>query len=204
MALANLNRFRSNQLSKSPAQSVPLGIYKLDSMIRSDLPEEVSAKINLNNLPSTERFHRTVYNENRMNFDQRDVVSLEDGTEIPMAVINNCLDEFTQGIIFAVNRFLQRYKLGNVQAAILTGGGSLPTRISDRIVKGIEHLNFPILRAHKNISPTRTHIDPIDQELVRGASAIGGNSVLFVLENDMALQEKASSDEVVRNLFGSL
>jgi hypothetical protein len=204
MALANLNRFRSNQLSKSPAHSVPLGIYKLDSMIRSELPDDISAKINLNNLPSTEKFHRTVYNENRMNFDRRDIITLDDGTEIPMSVVNKCLDEFTHAIIFAVNGFFQRYKLGNVQAAILTGGGSLPSRISDRIIKGIEHLNFPVLRAHKNIARSRTHVDPIDQELVRGASAIGGNSVLFVLENEIAREEKISTNEVAKNLFGSL
>lgn len=204
MALANLNRFKSNQLAKSPANSVPLGIYKLDSMIQSELPPELASHINLNNLPETERFHRNVYNENRLNYDKSDTVSLDDGTEIPLSVIDTCIDQFTEAILSSCASFLYRNRNGGeIHAAILTGGGSLPTRISDRIVKGLERMNFPILRAHKNIQ-SDMHVDPIDQELVRGASAIGGNSVLFVLEKDFAQEDKATNTEVVQNLFGSL
>lgn len=203
MALANLNRFKSNQLAKSPANSVPLGIYKLDSMIRNALPGEIADKINLDNLPDTEKFHRAVYNVNRMNYDTSNTISLDSGVEIPVELVEKCIDEFVDGIVSSCSGFLYQNKTGLIHAAILTGGGSLPTRISDRIVKGLETLKFPLLRAHKNIEATM-HVDPIDQELVRGASAIGGNSVLFVLETDFSLEEKASTSEVVQSLFGSL
>ncbi|MDF1811008.1 MAG: hypothetical protein P1V20_02305 [Verrucomicrobiales bacterium] len=203
MALANLNCYRTNHLAKSPANSIPLGIYKLDAVIQSQLPKDVAEKINLNNLPDTEKFHRTVYNVNRMNFDTSDTISLDSGAEVPLEIVEKCIDDFAAAIISACASFLYRNRNGEIHAAILTGGGSLPTRISDRIVKGLENMNFPLLRAHKDIESTM-HVDPIDQELVRGASAIGGNSVLFVLANDFAVEEKASTAEVVQNLFGSL
>ncbi len=206
VALANFKRFRSNQLAKSPAGSLPLGIYKLDHTIQQALPEDVATRIDLNNLPATEKFHRTAYNENRFDHSDSDVILLDDGTEIPLEIIDSCIDDFVDAIIEYCSFFLKRYQRGKTRAIVLTGGGSIPTRISQKLVNGLEVFKFPLLRAHPNIGQTKLNVDPISEELVRGASAIGGNSVLLALEDTDALFEndKATSSEVVDNLFKAL
>ena len=180
MALANLSRFQNRHLSKAPAASYALGLYKLDSLILNSLPPHVRSQVNLNNLPQTEKFHRAIYHEDSlMKFASKEVISLSDDTEIPLASINHCLDQFADAIIDSCISFLNRHENGDIHAAILTGGASLPSRVSDRIVRGIERLDLPLLRAHQNIGTARVPVDPISQNLVRGASAIGGCSILY-------------------------
>ncbi len=206
MALAQFSNFRSQHLAKSPAASYPLGMYRLDSMILKALPKELEHSVNLNNLPATEKFHRAVYNESKLRqFSKSENLTLGDGTEIPLSVVETCLDEFVAAIMVAMRSFLNRHKRSKIHSVVLTGGASLPSRISDRIVAGIEELDFPLLRGHFGLAATTIPVDPIKQELVRGASAIGGVSILYTADNDGEWEdEKASTEEVVRNLFSAL
>jgi hypothetical protein len=206
IALAQFSNFRSQHLAKSPAASFPLGMYRLDSMILNALPKSLDHKVNLNNLPATEKFHRAVYHHSKLRqFAKSENISLGDGTEIPLAIVNACLDEFTNAIIVSLKTFLTRHKRGQIHSVVLTGGASLPSRISDRIVASLEKLNFPLLRGHFGLAATTMPVDPIKPELVRGASAIGGVSILYTAENDGAWdEEKVTTEEVVRNLFGAL
>ena len=202
MALANLSRFRSHHLSKAPAASYPLGLYKLDAMILSALPPEIANKVDLDNLPATERFHRTIYNEDGLTkFTQSDSISMTDGTEIPLSLIENCLDQFVSSVVAACRAFLNKYENGDIHAIVLTGGASIPSRISDRVVAGIEQLDFPLLRAHRNISAAKIPVDPIDQNLVRGASAIGGCSILYTPEEEVEEPLEDVVAEEVMHLF---
>lgn len=181
IALADFSHLNSVSLSKSPTASYPLGMYKLDSMIQSSLPEDV---VNLNNLPDTEKFHRAVYNESAMNqYSSSDSISLLDGTEIPLEIVSKKIDDFCRAIMSACDLFVSTHNKGTIHTVVLTGGGSLPSRIADRIVIGLEQMQFPLLRAHKNLIAAEIPVETLDDTLVRGASAIGGTSILLAPED---------------------
>lgn len=180
-ALANFDHLNTFSLSKSPTKSHPLGMYKLDSMIQSKLPENV---VDLTRLPETEDFHRKVYNEGTLDqFSDSDTLSLTDGTELPLSIVNESIDEFTRAILSACDLFVTSYNKGKIHTVVLTGGGSLPSRIADRIVVGLEQMRFPLLKAHKNLTANEIEVETLEDHLVRGASAIGGTSILISPEH---------------------
>ena len=176
-ALTNLHRDKADVLDESPSASHPLGIFKLDEMVQAAAGPEFRDLLNNAAPIFREHYHQQAYSEDFDSEADGQTVHLRDGTEINRGIIDQCIDEFTRTIINTCRSFLQEHNKGNIYAAVLTGGGSMCSRITSRIAEGVSEFDIPIIRAHRDANTK--NLDPIAKELVRGSSAIGGTSVLY-------------------------
>ena len=87
---------------------------------------------------------------------------------------------------------------------MLTGGGSLPSRIADRIVIGLEQMRYPLLKAHRNLKANEIPVETLDDHLVRGASAVGGTSVLLAPEQPgNTASEDLTKGDLLQKVFST-
>jgi len=173
VALSNFHQNSSGRLDQSPSASLPLGLFKLDEMVQSALGKEFANTMKTSSPKFREHFHFKAYSGEVAEGD----IMLTDGTTLPVAPINKCVDEFAAAIDKGVKAFLKVHRKQNIYAAVLTGGGSLCSRISSRIAKNLEAYEIPILSAHRNDGIR--NLETISEQLIRGSSAIGGTSILY-------------------------
>ncbi|MDF1751151.1 MAG: hypothetical protein P1U89_00090 [Verrucomicrobiales bacterium] len=174
LALTNLDKRSRKEIREAPAASYPYGIFKLDDMVMAALGVEFRELIRNSEASFRENFHRIAYGG-----DESDTIILRDGTELDNQLIANCLDEFAAAIIESCESFLSEFRTGDIDIAVMTGGGTVCSRIANRIANGLSQFDIKVIRAHQGANVK--NLDPISRELVRGSSAIGGTSILYAL-----------------------
>jgi hypothetical protein len=164
----------------SETVSVPLGIYELDRRIAVALPGGLGSALASLSGREWERFHQVVYAEGR-EWDLPQGGTVGQNAE-QRAIIAGTVVKFAGDISKAMNGFLEEHRPPRIQEVILTGGGNNIPDIARRLrtdlgSRGVSTFYLP--RASPQASgPRQVEIFP---SVVRGASAVGGASVLFDL-----------------------
>ncbi|MDF1811010.1 MAG: hypothetical protein P1V20_02315 [Verrucomicrobiales bacterium] len=174
-ALTSLDGKHRAKVNEAAAASYPYGIFELDRKVILALGDDFMKLIDESEASFRENFHRFAYN-----CAEDDEIILRDGTELDNSAIGKCIDHFANSIITSCEEFLKKYQSGNIEIAVLTGGGTICSRISSRIASALDRFDILVVRAHENANVSS--LDPISSELVRGSSAIGGTSVLYSLK----------------------
>ncbi len=156
--------------------SEPYGIEMLDSLVRHGLPPLKSEVIA--NLTASERelYRRTVYSEERSWSINN--VTIGEGEEAQ--IVDKCINGISTRIGNEIERFLERHDVESLREVIFTGGGTNIPRIVRSISERIAHRG---VRSYHSVltfdPPGEARCVPLNQQVVRGASALGGASVLF-------------------------
>ncbi len=164
----------------SENHSVPLGVHELDRRVVEVLPEPLGAAVSRFSGREWERFHRVVYTDDReWGLPGGGVVN---GSQEERARIANVIAQFAAQIATGLNDFLEQYRPPAIQEVILTGGGNNIPELAQRLRKALASwgvATFYLPKAGLPLNGSRqVEIVP---SVVRGASAVGGASVLFDL-----------------------
>jgi hypothetical protein len=173
LALANLaRRGPEDGGTGDPSFSARLGVRLLDQRILSLAPAaerewvEASAE-------ERERFHELVYGGGALGRRPEEYGLTADVVDEGVAV-------FAQAILDAVADFRSQHAAEVVVAAVLTGGGTHLPGLGQRLADGLVASGVRTVHAPESIDlPPQVLRYPLGPELIRGASAIGGASILF-------------------------
>lgn len=164
----------------SETHSVPLGIHELDRRVMEVLPESVGNALRTFSGREWERFHRVIYAEGRgWELPGAGAVGVDPAERVR---IGEVVAGFAREIAEGMNDFLEEFRPPAVQEVILTGGGTNIPEISRRLrlalaSRGVGTFYLPKAGIQLN-GARQVEIIP---GVVRGASAVGGASVLFDL-----------------------
>jgi hypothetical protein len=164
----------------SKTKSVPLGIHELDRRVIEVLPEPMAGQARRFTGAEWERFHRVVYTEEReWTLPTGGAVN---GGAAERARIRTVMDRFSGGIAAAMDAFLRLHRPTRVQEVILTGGGNNIPALTERLRMALAPWGVSTVYLPKAGAPLGdTRQVEIVPGVVRGASAVGGSSVLFDL-----------------------
>lgn len=179
LALADLSTNAEGSFENDPSHSAPLGVSLLDRMIVGRLDPRLQEVFGSSLSPSDwERIHAVDYG-GEQHFGSTAWVAA-DGSTLPREILHDCLEEFAAMVSRSVRQFLDRFRPASLRIAVLTGGGCNLTQVANRLARELAGFGIAILYA-----PEATRVPPgmeshsLSQELVRGASGIGGASILF-------------------------
>ncbi len=178
-ALADLLRGPEQGFDEDPSESVPLGIRMLDDLVTKRLEEGMRKKVE--SLPPSgwERLHAVVYGGER-HFASESEWAVDHDLTLPVDVVQGCVESFAEAVGGSVERFLAAHGSDHYRTAVLTGGGINLTAISNRLAQKLSGLGFETLFAPATVRvPAGMESHPLSQEVIRGASGIGGASILF-------------------------
>jgi len=167
----------SDYFSLCKTSSQPLGILALDDMICEGLPDEKRTAIRNLSPTDRERMRQVVYSRGLPWRISNDMTL---GMDAESKLVANCVESLAERIGDAVDQFLADQQVSDVHEVVLSGGGNGIPRIVSHLTQRLEQRH--VLGIH--LSETdgyygSAHPFPISQQVVRGASAIGGASVLF-------------------------
>lgn len=175
-SLVELNPELPWHFSVCETHSEPYGIEMLDNLVQRGLPMEKSDLIV--NLTPAERelFRRTVYGEARP--WALNNLTIAEGDEARM--VDKCIAGLSARIGHEIDRFLESLGAETIDEAIFTGGGTNISRLVQPVAaaltkKGVRTFHF----AESVTLPHACRQIRLNQQLIRGSSAIGGASVLF-------------------------
>lgn len=169
-------------------QSVPLGVLHLDDSIAKSLPaqKQLAMRQMIESLDqlALESFHRTVYGRLRtFNYPRLETAFLNNDAE--RRAVEKVFADFAQRVCNALDSFMTQHQYDRIVELVLTGGGYYCPPLRDAVMKHVRQryggrvFNVPTeqdeavegfaAQAFRRITPLN----------VRGATAIGGTSLLF-------------------------
>ena len=169
--------------------SWPLGVYELDSRVKEVLSpanragfDKVVSEVDTTRV---DRLHRAIYQENRAYAYDTGQAKIG-GSVDEMRQIDETVEQFASEVADLAKRFLLLHEYEWIDELILTGGGLNIPKVRDSVCLGLN----PLLRgvSHIPADPDETlqgKCTRLDSTLVRGATAIGGASVIFDFSTDM-------------------
>lgn len=149
------------------SRSMRLGVSALDARILQGSPSKEQVD---GSLLEREAFHRAVYGP---------VVR---GREYGLdeAGVRREMEDFARAILAQVDRFLADHEEVTLAAAVLTGGGANVRGVSEALAAGLATRGVGVMYVPAETSaPLNVQRHALPAEVVRGASAVGGASVLF-------------------------
>ncbi|MEN0064630.1 MAG: hypothetical protein AAGA48_20950 [Myxococcota bacterium] len=162
------------QFDQDPAMSARLGVRKLDEWILADASDEDAARARSNVL-EREHFHRQVFGG-------------PTGARQPQTFgltvdrVDAAVDRFATAILTEMDTFLERSEAHTSFNGVLTGGGANIRGLAKRLAKGLADRGVGALHAPTTTdAPANVQRYGLGPELVRGASAMGGCSILYRL-----------------------
>ena len=171
LALASFAHRTGSGFDEDPSLSVRLGVRRLDEWILEAAPDEERMRVE-SSASEREHFHATVHGG--VAGPRPEEVGLTS------ASVDAAVSRFTQEIVKAVDGFLDDHGTDSLYAAVLTGGGSNIPGIANRLAAALGEKNLGALHAPRTTeAPARLKKYSLRPELVRGASAVGGASILF-------------------------
>ncbi|MEM1296257.1 MAG: hypothetical protein AAGH89_12890 [Verrucomicrobiota bacterium] len=157
--------------------SEPLGISHLDEMVQNRLPDAKKQAIRKLSSMDLEKMRRSVYSEETA-WEHPEVGKIGEADEA--AIVQSCITELATEIGKSLDGFLNEHETTHIDEVILTGGGNNIPRLVDELGKQLSGKGAKTFHA-ANVKETigSARAVPLNAEVVRGASAIGGASVLF-------------------------
>jgi hypothetical protein len=168
--------------------SHPLGVYDLDSRVKEVLSpanrvgfDKVVSEVDTTRV---DRLHRAIYQESRAYAYDTGQAKIGGSTD-EMRQIARTVEQFASEVADLSKRFLLRHEYDRIDELFLTGGGLNIPKVRDAVCQELS----PLLRGVYHIPFDEDATLPancrrLDSTLVRGATAIGGASVIF----DFALE----------------
>jgi len=157
--------------------SIPMGVIKLDDMVKEALPAKKRFAIEELSATDRERLRQMVYSRGMMWYVTPDML-VGEGDEFDK--INGCVSEFANQIGDAVDKFLEDNETASIQEVVLSGGGNnIPTVVD---ILGKRLAKRKVLAFHAAVEEAMfesARTIPLNQLVHRGASALGGASVIF-------------------------
>ncbi|MEO0605261.1 MAG: hypothetical protein AAF211_27775, partial [Myxococcota bacterium] len=170
-ALAGFTQDPDAGFAQDPSESLAHGIRRLDEWLLADAPTVDRQRVE-SSAAEREHFHATIHGGIAGPRPE------EFGLTQP--VVDATVDRFTQAILDGITRFLADHEPGGLVAAVLTGGGSNVRGIANRLAAALYERDIATLHAPKQTdAPLDRVMYGLRPELVRGASAIGGASILY-------------------------
>lgn len=170
-ALAGFSQDPESGFAQDPSQSMAHGIRTLDEWLLENAPDVDRQRVNAS-AAEREHFHHTIHGGIAGPRPE------EFGLTQPQ--VDEKVEAFTQVILDGIADFLTAHEPDGLVAAVLTGGGTNVRSIANRLATALYERDIASLHA-----PAATDA-PLDRvmyglrpELVRGASAIGGCSILY-------------------------
>ena len=157
--------------------SEPLGISHLDEMVQNRLPADKKAALRQLSSLDLEKMRRSVYSE-EVAWEHPEVGKI--GAEGEAEIVTDCINQLATEIGKSLDGFLLEHQSPTVDEVIMTGGGNNIPRLVDALGKqlaGKGAKTFHAANVQNTIGDARAVA--LDPQVVRGASAIGGASVLF-------------------------
>ncbi len=170
-ALAGFTQDPEAGITQDPSESMPHGIRKLDDWLLSGAPTVDRERVE-SSAAEREHFHATIHGGIAGPRPE------EYGLTQP--VVDETVDRFTRDILDALATFLGTHEPAGLVAAVLTGGGANVRGIANRLARALYEREIATLHAPKDTdAPLDRVMYGLRPELVRGASAIGGASILY-------------------------
>ncbi|MDF1816123.1 MAG: hypothetical protein P1V20_28235 [Verrucomicrobiales bacterium] len=162
-------------LPPSEAHSVPFGIEMLDNLVKHGLPVEKTEIIEKLSSTDREAFRRTVYSEGRSwSFNNVTIGEPED-----RQIVEKCINGMATRISNEIVNFMDQFAVSKINEVVITGGGSNIPGITRRIVERLSGRGVETFHAATPVDAGPAKSILLNQQVVRGSSAIGGASVLF-------------------------
>lgn len=159
------------------SHSIALGVSKLEQWVKKLLPQQAKESYSALSVRDRERLRTVVYGQGK-SWQMPDGTGIgqgKEGDEIKQA-IRAMADQVIEG----VEEFLKLNGISHVGEVILTGGGNNMPGLASRLAEHFSTMGIPALHGPAEIAMSQTLRNiPLDQKIVRGASALGGTSVLF-------------------------
>jgi len=157
--------------AQEPSQSMAHGIRKLDDWLLADAPKVDRDRVN-SSAAEREHFHATIHGGIAGPRPE------EFGLTQP--AVDGTVERFTRVILDEIESFVAAHEPEGLVAAVLTGGGSNVRGIANRLATALYERDIATLHAPKDTdAPLDRVMYGLRPELVRGASAIGGASILY-------------------------
>lgn len=156
------------------SQSAPFGIEMLDNLVKHGLAPRKGDLLGTLSSLDRESFRRCVYTEERTWSCNEQTFG--EGNEMP--IIEKCINGMSTRISNEVDEFLSACDVSRLDVAIFTGGGSNIPRITRNLANRLaskQVTTFLSSSLPENFPGARR----LSQSVIRGASAIGGASVIF-------------------------
>ncbi|MBX2804197.1 MAG: hypothetical protein KTR31_41435 [Myxococcales bacterium] len=174
LALASFARHDGGGFDDDPAMSVRLGVEQLDAWLLESATDEARARA-LGSATEREHFRRAVYGSRTA-----------DGPAefgLTRADVGTAIKRLVRSVLHAVDAFLSHADTDKTLfAAVLTGGGCNIVGIGNALAEGLAKRGVGTLHAPRTTDvPGDMHKLVLGPELVRGASAVGGCSILYRL-----------------------
>ena len=174
-AMVSIDGGAQGGLPPCEAHSEPYGIEMLDSLVKHGLPEKKSAIIGGLTATDRELFRRTVYSEDR-SWSINDV-TIGDGED--REIIEKCINGMATRIANEIDKFVGNHGITKINEVVFTGGGTniprVTLKLAERLAqKGVETFHSATLPPSGPVKTVK-----LNQQVVRGSSALGGASVLF-------------------------
>lgn len=170
-ALAGFTHDPEAGFAQDPSHSIAHGIRKLDEWLLAGASELDRERVE-SSAQEREHFHTTIHGGIAGPRPE------EYGLTQPE--VDATVERFTQVILDGVTEFLGDNEPGGLVAAVLTGGGSNVRGIANRLAHALYEREIATLHAPKATdAPLDRVMYGLRPELVRGASAIGGSSILY-------------------------
>ncbi len=157
--------------------SMEMGVSKLEQWVRKILPAGTREAYGELTMRERELLRTRV-------FGQAKAWQLPDGTVIGAdeqgVEIQNTIRLIADEIIKGIIEFLKLNGITTVGEVILTGGGNNIPALVNRFTELFARIGIPAIHAPQlSETPTKVRQIQLNQQIVRGASALGGSSVLF-------------------------
>ncbi|MEN0068340.1 MAG: hypothetical protein AAGA48_39840 [Myxococcota bacterium] len=170
-ALAGFSQELDAGFAQDPSHSMAHGIRKLDEWLLADAPDLDRERVEAS-AAEREHFHATIHGGIAGPRPE------EFGLTQP--VVDETVGRFTQAILDGIETFVNQHEPEGLVAAVLTGGGSNIRGIANRLARALYERDIATLHAPKDTdAPLDRVMYGLRPELVRGASAIGGCSILY-------------------------
>ena len=176
-ALVSIDASSRGSLPPCEAHSVPFGIEFLDNLVKHGVSPEKSEIIAQLSATDREAFRRTVYTEER-SWALGDVTI---GTDDDEAIVEKCINGLSTRIGNEIERFVERFAIDQINEVVLTGGGTNIPRITRKLADRLAGLGVETVHSSSSVMVVTSGIQNVklNQEVVRGSSALGGASILF-------------------------
>ena len=168
--------------------SQPLGVYDLDKRVTAVLSKANQAGFEkvVSEVDNTrvDRLHRQIYQEERPYDTGQGLIGK---TTDEKTQIDKCIEQFASEVADLARRFRLLHQYDRIDELILTGGGFNITKVRNAVCKELG----PFLRGSSHVPADDGAVLPnkcsrLGRILVRGATAIGGASVIFDFSTDIA------------------
>lgn len=173
LALASFAHHAGDAFDDDPAMSTRLGVRLLDAWVLEGAPADARERVVQGSADDAHTFRVTVHGDGPR-------PARPEAYGLSAGQVDAAVGRFTGSILQAIDTFLAGEERAAVHAVVLTGGGANIRGVSNRLAQALAERGTTMLHAPTSTdAPGQVRKYALGPELVRGASAVGGCSILY-------------------------